>query len=246
MNHSLNTPTHGSLLRGSRCGLLAIALLGCALSESNAQTYNVTLVAPFDGDAGYAWNSKYGPYGYTAGGTDLGVGLYFGAPYGNDYTVGIVEIPIAPLQGGSLLSANLNVYSNGFGTGYFYGSAAMFWIAPSMALTGNPVTDGVGSMLSGVSNEYNLWDSSVGQGAGWFSFDVTTHVQADLDAGRSFSTFVVGGSRDTWGSIRAAEYAGNFGPQIAAVSTVPEPSSLVAILAGVALLGLMRRHRQQD
>jgi len=218
-------------------GGLFIAAIFFVLAVARAQAVTFDLYATPDSDAGYAWNSKYGPYGYTSGSADLGVGLYMGAPYGNDYTVGIIEIPISELQGGSLFSANLNVYSNGFGTGYYYGSAGLWWIAPTMPVTGNPVTDGVGSMLGGVSIEYSLWDSSVGQGAGWFSFDVTAHVQQDLDASRGFSTFILGGSRDTYGSIRAAEAAGTFGPMIQATGNIPEPLVCHMLAAGFALLG---------
>ncbi len=188
----------------------------------------LTLTTLPDGDAQYSWNSKYGPSGYTAGGNTIGIYLYPGGTYGNDYTVGILEIPISSIVPGSLITANLNVYSNGFGTGYFYGSADIRWIAPTMAVTGNPVTDDVGSMLNSSAGEYELWDSSRGQGAGWFSFDVTAHVQADLDAGRGFSTFVLNGSRETSGSIRTAENTG-FGAYISA--TVSEPSTAVLLMS---------------
>ena len=198
----------------------------------------LTLPALPNGDCQYSWNSKYGPSGYTAGGNSIGVYLYFGAPYGNDYTVGILEIPISSIIPGSLTAASLNVYSNGFGTGYYYGSADIRWIAPTIPLTGNPVTDDVGSLINSSAGGYELWDSSRGQGAGWFSFDVTANVQADLDAGRGFSTFVLNGSRETSGSIRTAEYTG-FGAYI--VATVPEPSSTA--LLGLGGLALLRRRR---
>ncbi len=223
-----------------------IAAIVFAIVAGRVQAATFDLYATPDGDAEYSWNSKYGPYGYTTGSTELGVGLYMGAPYGNDYTVGIIEIPISELQGGILFSADLHVYSNGFSTGYYYGSAGLSWIAPTMPVTGNPVTDGVGSMLGGVSIEYPLWDSGVGQGAGWFSFDVTAHVQQDLDAGRDFSTFILGGSRDTYGTICAAEAAGAFGPMIQATGNVPEPLVCHLLAAGFALFGLrvLRRNRR--
>ncbi len=223
--------------------LLAAALLTvAALGDANAAL--VSLPATADGDAQYAWNSKYGPSGYTTGVTTIGVGLSLGGQYGNDYTMGIVEIPIAPLRGGILTSATLNVYSEGFGTGYYYGSAGMRWLdVGAVVPTGNPMTDGLGPILGSPSIEYGLWDSSTGQGPGWFAFDVSAHVQADLDAGRDYSTYVLNGSRETGGSIRVAEFGGGFTPSIDAISTVPEPSSLVMLGLGVGLLGSLRRRR---
>ncbi len=188
-----------------------------------------------DGDVNYAWNSKYGPYGYTQGTDSIGVGLYMGAPYGNDYTMGIVEIPLAGVTALTLESARLKVYSNGFWTGYYYGSAGMRWLDPGAVVpTGNPVADGMGALLGTSAIEYTLWDGS--QPAGWYDFDVTTHVLADLNAGRNFSTFVLNGSRDTGGSIRTAEYGSGYGPQLE-VTLVPEPSMpLIAALGAITWL----------
>lgn len=193
-----------------------------------------------NGDLNYAWNSKYGPYGYTQGGTEIGVGLYFGAPYGNDYTMGVLEIPISSLQSISLESVSLKVYSNGFGTGYYYGDAGLRWLNPdTMPVSGDPQADGLGPILGSPSVEYQLWDSGVGQTEGWFSFDVTAHVLDDLYAGRNFSTFVLNGSRDTYGSIRTAEYGGGFGPQL--VVAVPEPKFLSLLLAVTLFIGVRLR-----
>jgi hypothetical protein len=86
---------------------------------------SITLYTPEAGDATYGWNSKYGPYGYGTGGKEMGVGLSMGGSYGNDYTVSIFEIPIYTLAGKTLSSATLEIESLGFGTGYYYGSAAM-------------------------------------------------------------------------------------------------------------------------
>ena len=103
-----------TLARLSAMSVACLVLSGAAWAGNG-----VTLNASLGGDAGYAWNSKYGPYGYTVGGTELGVGLQMGPPYGNDYTVGIIEIPIAALLGGDLLGAQLQVNTVGnFGTGY--------------------------------------------------------------------------------------------------------------------------------
>jgi hypothetical protein len=227
--------------------LLTSTLAACLLLVGNLQAAVLILPGTATGDAGYAWNSKYGPYGYTTGGTTLGVGLYMGAPYGNDYTMGIVEIRIADLVGGDLSSAILNVYSEGFNTGYFYGSAGMRWLdVGSIVVTGDPVADALGPILGGPANEYGLWDSYVGQGAGWFSFDVTAHVLADLAAGRNYSTFVVNGSRDTSGGIRTAEYGSGFGPNITATSTVPEPGVTLTFAISLAALVLRRRRAEPD
>jgi hypothetical protein len=218
--------------------LLLVLLMSATVGPCAAE---LTIFGQASGDVNYAWNSKYGPYGYTQGATDIGVGLTFGAPYGNDYTMGIIEIPITELQAATLTSVALKVYSNGFGTGYDYGSAGLRWLNPgAMALTGDPQADGLGPVLGSNSNEYQLWSSYVGEPAGWYSFDVTTHVMDDLTAGREFSTFVLNGSRDTGGSIRTAEYGGGFGPQLVAV--VPEPQVWALALAAAGCFLIRRRY----
>jgi hypothetical protein len=221
--------------RGMRNGLIATAMI----LHGTVGAATTTLFCAAEGDVSYAWNSKYGPYGYTQGADSIGVGLYMGAPYGNDYTMGIVEIPLAGLTALTLESAVLRAYSNGFSTGYYYGSAGMRWLDPGTVIpTGDPVADGMGPLLGSPSIEYLLWDGS--QGAGWYEFDVTSHVLTDLNAGRNYSTFVLNGSRDTGGSIRTAEYGGGYGPQLE-VTTVPETSTPLILLGG--LLALLRRRK---
>ncbi len=233
----LSHPCLSSLLRALALSLFAWPVHGAM----------VTMRTPTEGDTQYYWNSKYGDESYTPGGTSMGVYLDMGGSYGNDYTVGIFEVPIASIVGGTLTSATLHVYSNGFNTNYYYGSADVRWIAPTMALTGNPVTDDVGSIVRSSASEYELWDSSRGQGAGWFSFDVTAHVQADLTAVRQYSTYVLNGSRETYGSLRTAEYgageiSGTYAPYITAISSIPEISTFAYLgLAVFAFLALQHR-----
>lgn len=202
----------------------------------------VTLYTPFAGDATYSWNTKYGPYGYTAGGTEMGVSLYMGAPYGNDYTVSIFMIPIATLADKTVLSATLQVDALGFDTGYYYGSAKIGWVdTGSKVLTGDVVADQLGAGIS-LSSNFTIWDSGVPYTPGLKTFDVLSLVQTDLAAGRSYTTFVMHGSRDTWGSIYTAE--SGRGPLINAEvlgETVPEPATIISLVAGAAGLLLRRR-----
>ncbi len=198
----------------------------------------VTLSAPASGDGTFAWNSKYGDYGYAQGGTEMGVQLQMNAPYGNDYVVSIFEIPIASLAGQPLTSATLQVTSLGFTTYYYYGSAAIGWLdTGTMTLTGDFVADGLGAPAKGRPGGFTIFDTDVAgsEQPGLKQFDVLSFVQADLAAGRSFSTFVMSGSRDTYGSIYAAE--SGFGPCI--VAMIPEPAT-IAIL-GLGVLALARK-----
>lgn len=224
---------------------LVLAALWLALTAAgfaqNISNHHVTA----SGDAQYAWNSKYGPYGYSTGGNSIGVGLYFGAPYGNDYTIGVMEIPIASLAGATVSSATLWVYSNGFGTGYYYGSASVGWVnTGSMTLTGDVFADGLGPTAAGPAASWAIYNSDFGGDplhalngqAGWRSFTVTTYIQADIDAGRSWSTFSVAGSRDTWGSLATAE-SGSEAYLVVSSNAIPEPSTYAA-WAGLLALGL--------
>jgi hypothetical protein len=207
------------------------------------------LYASASGSAQWAWNSRYGPSGWATGGTSIGVGLQMNAPYGNDYTVGIFEIPIAPLLStGALLNANLVLNSTGFGTGYYYGSAAIGWLdTTSYTLTGNPVTDGLNGPSQGVPNNFTLYNYYDGAGPTdgtpqTLTFNVTSLVAADIAAGRSFTTFVISGSRDTYGGIYTALAGSPSGPMIVATA-IPEPS-VYAVCAGLAALGLVILRRR--
>jgi hypothetical protein len=206
---------------------------------ANVSLGAITLYTPSDGDAQYGWNSKYGPYGYTTGQTTMGVYLYFGAPYGNDYTVSIFEVPIVALSGMILTTAELQVDSLGFGTNYYYGSAQIGWLdTGSRTLTGDVVADGLGT-LGLTPGGYEIWDTyDIPEAVGLKSFDFTTQVQADIDAGRTFSTFVLHGSRETWGSIYTAE--SGRGPRLVAdfegASSLPEPATLIILSLGSILL----------
>jgi hypothetical protein len=226
-------------------GILKFVLLGAMIFISTvAKGDLITLYTPTAGDATYAWNSKYGPTGYSVG--DMGIGIYLsmGGTWGNDHTVAIFEVPIAPLAGQTLLSATLNVNSTGFGTGYYYGSAQLGWLdVGSLTLTGDVVADNLGGPSGSLPNNWEIYNSDLGNGAaGVKSFDVASYVQADLAAGRSYCTFVLSGSRETSGTILSAEN-GITGPRIEAV-TVPEPASIVMLLLGGLLITAFRNMRK--
>jgi hypothetical protein len=212
--------------------LTAVALLA---ASGTASAGLLTLTTSASGDAQYAWNTRYGPYGYVTGSTTIGCGLQFGAPYGNDWTIGVFEIPIAALTGHVLDAATLEVASTGFGTGYYYGSAGVGWQNANGA-TGDVVADGRGGMGIGEFVAY-IWHSDWGHDAsGVRSFNVLTQVNADLAAGRAYSTFTIYASRDTGGGIYTAE--GGAAPRIVASSStiVPEPSGLALLALALPLL----------
>lgn len=213
-----------------------IVVVVCLLMSFNAMA-SLQLNATPAGDAQCSWNTKSSSISYTAGGTTMGVYLYMGGAYGNDYTVSIFEIPIAALAGKTLTSAALEVDSLGFGTNYHYGDAKIGWLnTGTRVLTGDVVADNLGSTKP-LPGGYEIWDTyDIPNGAGLKSFDFTAQVQADVDAGRTYSTFVLSGSRETYGSIYTAESAS--GPRLIAV--VPEPATMLLLGLG----GLLLRKRK--
>lgn len=218
-----------------RTALKILAAATLLAASGTAFAGMMTLSTSASGDAMYAWNTRYGPWGYTAGTSTIGCGLQFGAPYGNDWTIGIFEIPISALSGHVLDAATLEVTSTGFGTGFYYGSAGVGWQNASGA-TGDVVADGRGPAGIGDFVAY-IWHSDWGHDAsGLRSFDVLAQVRADLAAGRSYSTFTIYASRDTGGSIYTAE--GGAAPRIIASgqTIVPEPTGLALLAMAVPLL----------
>jgi hypothetical protein len=115
----------------------------------------------------------------------------------------------------------------------------------NMVLTGDVVADGLGALGNsmGGAGGWGLWSSYTPEGAMLKQFDVTSAVQADLSAGRSYSTFVLNGSRDTTGSIYAAESGLALGPRLVAQTTapVPEPQAWLMVVAGLGVLGAIGR-----
>lgn len=223
-------------LRKTLLGLGLWALGGLA-----AQAGTVNLYATPAGDANYAWNSKYGPYGYTAGQEELSVGLYFGAPYGNDYTMGFMELPLTGLVGPEVEKVEIRVHALGFGTGYYYGSAGLGWLdTTGRTLTGDVVADGLGGMHPAPGG-WAVWSTDMADWQpGWKAVDVTAQVLQDLGQGRAYSSFYVWGSRDTWGSIHAAE--SGLGPYLSVtLAPVPEADEWAMMLAGLGLLALKLR-----
>ncbi|MFN4242538.1 MAG: PEP-CTERM sorting domain-containing protein [Tepidisphaerales bacterium] len=226
---------------GTSC-VAAWVMLGSGLLGASAAWggYVTTYVQPA-GDAQYSWNSRYGPYGYEVGGPAIGVGLQMGGQYGNDYTIGIIEISIEPALGVEIIDAKLYLTSLGFGTGYWYGSAKLGWQDAGNA-TGDVVADGRGAF--GLGNTIaDIWRSDgPDDGSGLRVFDVTTAVRGDLNALRRFSTFVISGSRDTYGAVVTAEGGSPAYLVISSDGFIPEPSGLVG-LVGVGAVALCRRRR---
>jgi hypothetical protein len=146
-------------------------------------------------------------------------------------------------------AATLEVDSLGFGCSWQDGSAYVDWLDLGAApVTGDVVADGLGTATVVASESFRFFfsylfhpdDMGTSIPARMESFDVLAQVQADLAAGRAYSTFRLSGSRDTVGSFYTAEN-GN-GPRIIATAT-PEPATMMSLLA-LGGIALMRRQKR--
>ncbi len=224
---------------------LAVAILGFAVP---AQANAVTLWASGAGDGTLHYNTKYGVDPYVTGDPTMWANLQFNAPYGNDHFNIYMEIPIAALQGATLTGATLQLDSLGAGNWWYYGSAYVRHLNPGAILpTGNIAVDN--PLAWGYDTGWVIfdtyaafpWDGS----AGIKSFDVTAEVQADLTAGRSYSSFLLEASRDTGITIYASETPGQ-GPRIYAEggSLVPIPGAVWLLGSGLLALAGLRQWRK--
>ena len=212
------------------------------------QAYTLNLYTSAAGDAQYDWNSRYAGEGYSdIGALTVGAStsFYSGNPSDTQYKVGIFMLPISALAGGELYSATLTVRSNGFSTWYYYGSGSIGWLdTGSMTLTGDVVADGLGPVAKARPGGIQIYNSDVGGSAAagnYYNYDVASYVQADLNAGRNFSTFVLTTSRDTAGSLYSAESGS--GPMLIALSSIPEPSTYAALAGFIVLVLAFWRRR---
>jgi len=232
-----------------RSHLLLIVLLAATLlttSAASSQAASVYLWASGAGDGSFYYNTKYGGNTYTTGGSTMYASLYFGAPYGNDVNNIYMEILIAALLGQTLTGAIIQLDSLGAGTGYYYGSAYVRHLNPGASSpTGNIAVDNPFAWGADASWTFFNTDGGPDGSPGIKSFDVLASVQADVAAGRSYSTFVIDASRDTGVTIYASETPGQ-GPRILASGETLVPIPGAVWLLGSGLLGLAGwRHRRK-
>ncbi len=89
-------------------------------------------------------------------------------------------------------------------------------------------------------NAARVWIGSVTATTEWVSFDVTDHLQGLINSGANYIGFLFSGGS---GVIGSAE--GNMAAhiEVPAEAPVPEPSSLLSLIAGVPIAALFRRKR---
>jgi hypothetical protein len=216
--------------------VVAVAVLGLAVQ---AQAGSVYLWASGAAD-GIRWDDSYNwlDHSYVSGNAQLETQRQYWSPGWGAENI-YIEIPIALLAGQTVTIATLQLESLGFGTGYYYGSAAVSHLNSGGNLpTGNIANDNPHTW--GGDGSWIIFDSYADPpngGAGIKSFDVTAEVLADLTAGRAYSTFMLDASRDTVGTLYASETTGQ-GPRIYATGDFAVPIPGAVWLLGSGLLGL--------
>lgn len=151
-----------------------------------------------------------------------------------------IQFSLTPLAGMTITSATLNIY-----LGDVWSESSEIWAAKllhafnSSQATGD-ATDGIWAEQS--TANWIIYD----QPSGWISFDVTTFLSNDLNAGYSWSCWSVHPndsgslSEEHYRGITFSSGGGENAPYLL-VNVVPVPSTL--LLIGPALLGLLGLRR---
>jgi len=218
---------------------IACLVLLLALSQI---TFGFRIYTTQDGTAcyRYTWGapdpSHYEYYYYWSNGTQLSTGWYCGDPPW-DWYFAVVQMPITSLHGASLAPGSVKLWF------YSYGSTMTHRLQGMNYDPGGAVsTDNIKWMYSH-TNCTTIATFPIGI-TGWIGVDVTSQVQARLDAGNNWAGFYLAGDgllipfQSRIDKIGAQE-----GGYAAYLEVVPEPSSLLALIGGVAGLGFFIRRR---
>ena len=213
--------------------LLVFALL-CATNIVSAQIIiNTTSV----GD-GYFNDVTGGAYdGFYSTDANNSVNYtYYGYSDSMNRNTSYVQFNISSLSGFTVSGVTLNIYLTqaAYMTGSTLSAGYIYHVADSSSANGN-----ASQQLGGSDLVYTLESD----GTGWLSVDITSLLQADIDAGYTYSCFSFSADASGDYSNRYAGYA--FASYDAAsnhpyinVESIPEPSTYAAIL-GAAMLPLV-------
>lgn len=199
----------------------------------------VTLSSLNDGNDGrdrygfsYGWENS----GFNAVSGTIWVGHWYESSWASgSQRTGYLQVPLAGLPDASLVSATtLHLYIESFDNA----SDPAANLSQVNAATANGLASQKLASTVGTAQPISP------NGAGWYAFDFTPGVTADLQSGYTHSAFIVSQLSYRGLTFRSADYADPVYRPYLAVTAIPEPATAVWLMGVAALLGAALRRRR--
>lgn len=208
-----------------------------------ADPVRIYTTGPSDGGFYYAQAHDDYPEVRWAGYSSSSMQIRFGDYAWIEYGTGVFQFPIGNLAGTTLApgSAKLRVYCQ----------AGSTWYTSPLKLSGFCFDGGGTISWSLYSGSRAFVDFVPYQGSAWLEIDVTADLQRQIDAGYSWAGYYCSLDHLEGQYVFPGEIYANLSTFEDAVhrpylEIVPEPSSLMALMAGISSLGvILSRHRKQ-
>ncbi len=223
-------------LIGIVCLVLLPALSTTAFASNIYTTEDMTATRYWMSDSQIG--ESYWHYGGRYYDTDLQVDRWvtddswFGYRYG--YHWAVVQMPIDSLNGMQFAPGSVKLWF------YSYGFAADKSVRGMNYDPRGWMTEEHVRWMSSHSSS-TLVGSVPAGGAGWIGVDVTSQVQSQVNAGYGWAGFYIDGPPAIGTADRIGSSEGGYA---AYLEIVPEPSSLIALMGGLAGMGFFLRRRR--